>query len=93
MQTKINETILTQQTENSSCGLDEIEDIVITQVLGPQQSDRVRLAGVGAATQHSRRFQHDSTPRVAMLQDEIATLKVFTVNIFMFHSSYINVEI
>ena len=67
MQTKINETILSQQIESFARGLDEIEDIAITQVLGPQKSDRVRLAGIGAATQYSRRFRHDSTPRVAIL--------------------------
>ena len=63
MQNKINETILTQQTKSSSRRLDEIEDIAITQVLSPQKSNRVRLVDVGTATQHSRRFRHDSTPR------------------------------
>ena len=72
--------------------MDEIKDIAIAQVLGLQKSDRVQLAGVGAATNNCRRFLHDSTPKVAMLQEKIAILKVFTVNILMFHSSYINVE-
>lgn len=58
----MNQFIISQPDQHSGQTQEELEDLAIEFVLGPQKIDRVRAAGVGASTSRSKKTIIGGTP-------------------------------